>query len=121
MPSKKGRGKKRRHVYHRPKERAGLKFTGSHRCPECGKWCYRTRDDAEAAIRQAHPGASGHYYKCESTGQEWWHFTSMTADQVGEIRALRAEDELLDEHEAEQLAWLQFEESDGYGPEEKAS
>jgi hypothetical protein len=34
-------------------------------------------------VRQIHPGAIVHFYKCD----EWWHFTSMDADQVGDIRA----------------------------------
>jgi len=83
MPSKRGRGKKRQHVYRRPKDRPGAKFPGSHHCPVCGKWCYRSRDDAQDAVRQMHPGATVHYYLCD----EWWHFTSMDAGQVGDIRA----------------------------------
>jgi hypothetical protein len=83
MPSKRGRDKKRQHVYRRPKDRPGAKFTGSHHCPECGKWCYRSRDDASDAVRQVHPGAVVHYYECG----DWWHFTSMTAEQVAVIRA----------------------------------
>lgn len=87
MPSrKKKRNANRHHTYRRPRDRAGLKFTGAHHCPECGKWCYRTRDDAEAAVRKTHPGATVHYYRCKSNGEEWWHYTSMSAEQVGEIR-----------------------------------
>lgn len=122
MPSKRGRSRNRQHVYRRPKDRAGLKFTGSHRCPECGKWCYRTRDDAESAARKAHPGSVMRFYQCTSTGQDWWHCTSVSADQMGELRASRAVtgDGELNAMEAEQLAWLQFEENDGYGDDEVA-
>jgi hypothetical protein len=87
MPSKRGKGKKRQHVYRRPKARPGAKFPGSHHCPECGKWCYRTRDDAQDAVRQMHPGATVHYYECTTEAGAWWHFTSMTAAQVEDIRA----------------------------------
>ena len=90
MASSRGRGRRREHVYRRPKDRSGLRFTGSHHCPVCGKWCYRTRDDAERAVRKAHPGAIVHYYQCESTGHPWWHYTSMAAWQVEAIRAERA-------------------------------
>jgi transcription elongation factor Elf1 len=100
MASKNGRHKKRQHVYRRPKDRPGAAFTGSHHCPECGKWCYSTRDAAEAAVRKAHPGATVHYYEC---GQ-WWHYTSMTAAQVSEIRA--------------RAAVTEEEEDPGYAPEE---
>jgi len=96
VPSRRGRNKNRRHAYKQPKGRAGIKFTGSHHCPECGKWCYQTRDDAEAAARQVHPGAVMRFYLCESTGQEWWHITSMTADQVSEIRAEMTAEETQD-------------------------
>jgi hypothetical protein len=68
-----------------------MKFPGSHRCPDCGKWCYATRDSAERAVSQMHPGATVHYYICrQAQGGQWWHFTSMTADQVGNIRARQA-------------------------------
>lgn len=88
MGNRKGRRMKRReHVYRRPKDRPGLKFTGSHPCPECGKWCYATRADAEASARQLYPGATIRYYQCESTGQVWWHLTSMNADQQADVRA----------------------------------
>jgi hypothetical protein len=79
-------------------------FTGSHHCPECGKWCYRTRDDAVSAVRQSHPGAAVHYYKCESYGQDWWHYTSMAAGQVEGIREREAPGD----------------DGDGYWPEEFA-
>ena len=90
MPSRRGRQKKRQHAYRRPKDKPGSKFTGSHLCPECGKWCFLTRDDAEAAARRAHPGATCRFYQCESTGYDWWHYTSMNADQVADIRARQA-------------------------------
>lgn len=83
MASKNGRDKRRAHVYRGPRERPGLKLTGSHHCAECGKWCFASRDDAEATVRQVHPGAVVHYYRCSG----WWHYTSMTAAQVGDIRA----------------------------------
>lgn len=90
MPSKKGRARHRQHVYRGPKDRPGRKMTASHHCPECGKWCYRTRDDAEAAVGMLHPGATMHYYKCAG----WWHYTSMTAQQVTWLKDYEAgEDE----------------------------
>lgn len=92
MASKSRRAKNRQHVYRRPKDRPGLKFTGSHHCPVCDKWCYRTRDDAETAVSQIHPGAVVHYYTCESHGVKWWHYTSMTAAQVEAIRIREAEE-----------------------------
>lgn len=92
MASKKRRDKNRQHIYRRPKDRPGLKFTGSHHCPVCGKWCYATRDDAEVAVRQIHPGSVVHYYTCVSNSLKWWHYTSMTAAQVEAIRAREAED-----------------------------
>jgi uncharacterized protein with PIN domain len=92
VSSRNGRDRRRQHVYRRPKDRPGIKAAGSHLCPECGKWCYETRDDAEAAVRQAHPGATVHYYRCESRGKQWWHYTSMTAEQQGSMRAREAGD-----------------------------
>lgn len=122
MPSKKGRDKRRQHVYRRPRDRPGLMFPGSHLCPECGKWCYRTRADAEDAARQAHPGSVMRFYQCESGGRDWWHCTSVSADRMGELRAVRAVtgDEEPDGNLAEQLSWQQFEEDDGYGDDEVA-
>lgn len=86
MASKRGRSKKRQHTYRGARTKPGLMFTGSHKCPECGKWCYPTRDDAEQAVRSMHPGATVHFYKCQLSPQAWWHFTSMTAEQVAGIR-----------------------------------
>lgn len=82
MPSKKGKGRRRQHVYRRPKDGSNLRFRAQHHCSVCGKWCYENRDQAEAAVRLLHPGSTVHYYRC----QGWWHFTSMTAAQVTEIR-----------------------------------
>jgi hypothetical protein len=88
MASRRGRNRKRQHTYRGPKDRPGIKFAATHRCPECGKWCYQTRNSAEKAVSQIHPGATVHYYICRpELGGTWWHFTSMTADQVGDIRA----------------------------------
>lgn len=89
MASKKGRGGKRKHVYRRPKDQPGAAFPGSHHCPDCGKWCYRTRTDAETAAQQLHPGVPMRFYKC-LPAEAWWHFTSMSADQMGAIRARQA-------------------------------
>lgn len=98
MPSKRGKGNKRQHVYRRPKEQPPAKRPGTHHCPDCGKWCYRTRDDAEAGAKQVHPGVPMHYYKC-LPGNTWWHFSSMPAHKVGDIRARNAvmEDEDLED------------------------
>lgn len=82
MASKRGRSKKRAHTYRGPRDRGGNRFTGLHRCPDCGKWCYLSRDDAEATVRQAHPGAQVHYYRCGG----FWHYTSMEAWKVTDIR-----------------------------------
>jgi len=103
VASNKGKRSNRTHVYRKPKDRAGSKFTGSHHCPECGKWCFRTRDDAVAAVRLLHPGSQARYYKCKSSGVTWWHYTSMDAEQVGEIRAREAvyEDEDNDDEDDE--------------------
>lgn len=90
MASKRGRnGSKRQHTYRRPKERAGAKFTGSHHCAGCGKWCYRTRDDAEAGARYFHPGIAMRFYKC-TKNNEWWHYTSMPADKIARFRERQA-------------------------------
>jgi hypothetical protein len=83
MPSKRGRGRQRQHTYRKPKEGGNLRFRGQHHCPACGKWAYTSRDEAISAVRLLHPGATVHYYKCLG----WWHFTSMTAQQVSDIRA----------------------------------
>jgi hypothetical protein len=86
MPSKKGRGRHRQHVYRRPVPAGGnRRLWGSHRCQDCGKWCYKTRDVAESAVRMLHPGSTVHYYLC---GQ-WWHYTSMTAEQVENLKDRR--------------------------------
>jgi hypothetical protein len=91
MSSKRRRNRNRQHAYRGPKDRPGIKFTGSHRCPDCGKWCYMSRDSAEQAVSQIHPGATVHYYICrQAEGGTWWHFTSMNAGQVGDIRARQA-------------------------------
>lgn len=90
MASNKGRGQRREHVYRRPKDKAGLRFRGSHHCPECGKWCYYTEADAKLAVKQAHPGATVHYYTCESYGTLWWHYTAMEAWQVEALRRQQA-------------------------------
>jgi hypothetical protein len=74
---------RRQHAYQRPKDRAGLKFTGSHHCPECGKWCYETRADTEKAARRRHQGTPMRYYQCGG----WWHCTSMDAAGTEGIRA----------------------------------
>jgi hypothetical protein len=90
MPSKRGRSKKRQHTYHRPKERPGRRVSGTHRCPECGKWCFRVRSDAEAYVRQMFPGAVCHYYRCNPDDDgSWWHFTSMNAVQVEGLKEAR--------------------------------
>jgi hypothetical protein len=93
VPSKRGRDKRRQHVYRKPRDRPGTTFAGSHHCPECGKWCFALRSAAENAAKQAHPGAVMHYYTCESYGVKWWHYTHMTAGQVEGIRAAEALDE----------------------------
>jgi len=93
MASSKGRGRRREHVYRRPRDKAGIRVRGSHHCPECGKWCYLARSDAEVAVRQQHPGATVHYYTCESNGQEWWHYTAMEAWQVEALRRRLAADQ----------------------------
>jgi hypothetical protein len=104
MPSRKGRGRHRQHTYHRPPDASGnRKLWGSHRCPECGKWCYASRDAAESSVQQLHPGATVHYYRCLG----WWHFTSMTAEQVEGLKDRRHaagdyEDE--DDEEPEEVA-----------------
>jgi hypothetical protein len=86
VASKKGRGKKRGHVYRGPRDRGGGRFTGLHRCPECGKWCYLSRADAETTVRQVHQGSQARYYRCG----EFWHYTSMEAGQVQDIRTREA-------------------------------
>lgn len=90
MASKRGRSKKRQHTYRGAQSKPGLMFTGSHRCRECGKWCYPSRYFCEAAVRVIHPGATVHYYRCQDSPEHWWHFTSMTAEQVTEIREREA-------------------------------
>jgi hypothetical protein len=87
VPSKRGRNKRREHVYQRTRVSNGS-FRGHHHCPVCGKWCYAKRNDAEHAVGLLHPGATVHYYLCG----DWWHFTSMTAAQVADFRAREAED-----------------------------
>ena len=100
MASKKGRGSgKRQHTYKRPKDRSGARFTGSHHCPDCGKWACRTRDDAEAAARYFHPGIPMRFYKCEKNN-EWWHYTSMSADKIARYREQRA---VTDDEEDDQV------------------
>ena len=89
MPSKRRKNSRRQHAYHRPKPKPG-RFAGSHHCPECGKWCFATRADAEASVRRAFPGQTTRYYRCESADGEWWHFTSMTAAEVAGLKEFRA-------------------------------
>ncbi|HEY1705552.1 MAG TPA: hypothetical protein VGG75_38190 [Trebonia sp.] len=92
MTSKRRRNKHRTHTYHKPPAQNNRKVRGHHHCARCGKWCYVSRAEAEAAVRTLHPGATVHFYKCG----DWWHFTSMTAEQVEGIRqrqAQAAEDE----------------------------
>jgi hypothetical protein len=84
----KNKGRRRQHVYKRSKDTGNRAFHGRHHCPECGKWCYGDRGEAETAARILHPGATVHFYLCAG----WWHFTSMTADQVAGIRS-RGHDE----------------------------
>lgn len=84
MASRRGRDKRRQHTY-RPVRNVSA-FPGRKRCPECGKWCFSSRADAEAAVRIIHPGATVRYYQC--TG--WWHYTSMSAEQEAAIRAERS-------------------------------
>jgi hypothetical protein len=43
-----------------------------------------------------HPGATVHYYRCQLSEAGWWHFTSMTAEQVREIREREAAEEACD-------------------------
>jgi hypothetical protein len=89
MPSRRGRDRRRQHVFRRPKETSGARFRGTHHCPECGKWCFPARDDAQDSARRAHPGVTVHFYQCAG----WWHYTSMDAAQVEEIRIREAPDE----------------------------
>lgn len=101
MASGKRRDRRRAHAYRKPKDRSGLKLRSSHKCRACGKNCFKTRADAEATVSVLHQGAQVHYYKC----QGWWHYTSMTAAQVGEIRAMNTvveyEEEPVAEYEEE--------------------
>lgn len=68
--------KKRQSTYRKPEDRAAGKFTGTHHCPECGKWCFATRDDAVAGARYFHPGVKMRYYRCPDGSEEVWHYTS---------------------------------------------
>lgn len=104
MASKNGRDKNRQHVYRRPKDRPGLIPVNCYLCPDCGKWAYQTRGDAETAARQAHPGAVMRFYQCESAPRDRWHYTSMTADQVAQIRARRAAPDDAETGGADQVA-----------------
>lgn len=90
MASRNRRDKRRQHAYRPAKGRPGIKFTGSHKCAGCGKWCYQTRDAAEKAVRQMHPGSTVHYYQCLLIPDRWWHFTSMSAEQQAQIREQQA-------------------------------
>lgn len=96
VASKRGRNKNRQHAFRRRKDYPRAVQAGMHRCPACGKWCYRTRADAESTVGKLHPGATVHYYTCSDTG--FWHFTSMTAEQMARIRARRAFEETGDEY-----------------------
>ena len=79
VPSKNGSWRHRQHTYKRRGSESGnRRLWGSHRCGQCGKWSYKSRDDAEAAVRIMHPGATVHYYRCDG----FWHYTSMSAEQV---------------------------------------
>jgi hypothetical protein len=88
LPSRKGKAKRRQHTYRRPKTAEGARLRTYSRCPQCGKWCFAARADAEAAVRVVHPGATMRFYRCGAS----WHYTSMTAFQVEEIRVRRAEE-----------------------------
>ena len=83
MPSRKGKAKRRQHTYRRPRADGGTALRAYSRCPQCSKWCFETRADAEAAVRVIHPGVTMRFYRCAGS----WHYTSMTAEQVGGIRA----------------------------------
>jgi hypothetical protein len=93
MASRKGRGRNRAHTYHRPRAKSALQFQATHHCPECGKWAFPTRDDAEVSARQVHPGATMHFYRCLGL----WHYSSWSADK----QALRTEQLYIDEPEAD--------------------
>lgn len=89
MPSKRGRRSRRKHTYRRPEPVHGTKARGHHHCTYCSKWCYTTRREAEKSVAVIHPGATVHYYQCPGA-PEWWHYTSLPADEVARIRARRA-------------------------------
>lgn len=55
-------------------------------CPLCGKQCYRSKASAKRAARVLYPGATRRTHKCG----DYWHFTSMTARQVANLKDWRA-------------------------------
>lgn len=45
------------------------------RCPDCGKWRYRSRRGAKTAGRLLYPSRRTYAYRCGG----WFHFTSAVA------------------------------------------
>jgi hypothetical protein len=66
----------------------GMKMVTST-CTTCGKARYATKGDAKTAVSRM-SGGTAHYYRCGN----YWHYTSMTAEQVAAIRAADREGEI---------------------------
>lgn len=87
MSSSKNRWKRHAHKHRRASESGFSGYMAQKICAECGKQCYRTRDEAKRSARVNHPGVSMHAYEClEPTGQSWWHLSSIPADKLKHLR-----------------------------------
>lgn len=78
-----GYRKGRRHYrYGQPRKHDAGKGPLTLTCPDCGKLCYETRQQARQAGRHLYPDTTIRAYRC---GQ-WFHYTSQPTARVTRYR-----------------------------------
>lgn len=83
------KGANRRHAHKKKAARGGPDHISLGTCPDCGKQCYKSREQARRAARVIFPGRQTREYPCG----EWWHVTTQSAARTTAWKDYRLQQE----------------------------